>query len=109
MHFAAAGDIELGHTHASDHITLLAKGTLKVTIKEQSHTYTAPHMIFIKAELRHELEAVTDNTVIYCVHALRDKVGDILDPSMVPPVKELEPYLNALVNSGEPSQVAING
>jgi hypothetical protein len=28
---------------------------------------------------------LSDNTIAYCIHALRDKeTGDILDPSMVP-------------------------
>ena len=33
----------------------------------------------------HELEALTDETVAYCIHALRDKdTNEIFDPSMIP-------------------------
>jgi len=42
-------------------------------------------MIYIHKDKRHELQALTDDTVAYCIHALRDKdTGDILDPSMIP-------------------------
>ena len=98
MHFAQAGDSETGHAHAFDHMTLLAKGVLKVSIKGEDTEFTAPQIIFIKAELQHELTALTDNVVAYCVHALRDPTsGDILDPLMVPKSRELYAMLNALV------------
>jgi hypothetical protein len=86
MHFAKAGDIEHGHTHPFDHLTLLAKGKLKVTVEGNATEFTAPHMIYIRADKNHELVALADDTVAYCIHALRDGhgVGDILDPSMVP-------------------------
>jgi quercetin dioxygenase-like cupin family protein len=85
MHFAKAGDTEIGHTHQFDHLTLLAKGKLKVTVEGTASEFTAPHMIYIHKDKRHELQALTDDTVAYCIHALRDKdTGDILDPSMIP-------------------------
>jgi quercetin dioxygenase-like cupin family protein len=85
MHFAKAGDIEMGHTHQFDHLTLLAKGKLKVTVEGTASEFTAPHMIYIHKDKRHELQALTDDTVAYCIHALRDKdTGGILDPSMIP-------------------------
>jgi quercetin dioxygenase-like cupin family protein len=85
MHFAKAGDIEMGHTHQFDHLTLLAKGKLQVTVDGIASEFTAPHMIYIHKDKVHELKALTDETVAYCIHALRDKeTGDILDPSMIP-------------------------
>lgn len=85
MRFEKAGDIEIGHTHQFDHLTLLAKGKLKVTVEGVSTEFTAPHMIYIHKDKVHELEALTDETVAYCIHALRDKDNnEILDPSMIP-------------------------
>jgi hypothetical protein len=86
MHFKNVGDIELGHTHAFDHLTLLAKGKLKVTVDGVSTEFTAPNMIYIKADKIHELEALVEETLAYCIHALRadNETGDILDPSMIP-------------------------
>lgn len=85
MRFEKAGDTEIGHTHQFDHLTLLAKGKLKVTVDGVSSEFTAPHMIYIHKDKVHELEALTDETVAYCIHALRDKdSGEILDPTMIP-------------------------
>ncbi len=85
MRFAKAGDIEIGHTHQFDHLTLLAKGKLKVTVEGVSTVFTAPHMIYIHKNKMHQLEALTDETVAYCIHALRDKeTSEILDPAMIP-------------------------
>lgn len=85
MRFEKAGDLEVGHTHQFDHLTLLAKGRLKVTVEGVSTEFTAPHMIYIQKDKVHELEALTDETVAYCIHALRDKeTNEILDPSMIP-------------------------
>ncbi len=85
MHFEKAGDIEIGHTHQFDHLTLLAKGKLKVTVEGKVSEFTAPHMIYIHKDKVHELEALTDNTVAYCIHALRSKDdNEILDPAMIP-------------------------
>jgi quercetin dioxygenase-like cupin family protein len=85
MHFKKVGDIEIGHTHQFDHLTLLAKGKLKVTVEGVTTEFKAPHMIYIHKDKIHELEAMEDETVAYCIHALRDKENnDILDPSMIP-------------------------
>lgn len=98
MHFVKADDMESGHAHAFDHMTLLAKGRLKVIINGEETEFTAPQMIFIKAELKHELIAISDNTVAYCIHALREtNSADILDPSMVPKSLELYDMLQSLV------------
>ena len=86
MHFKKAGDCETGHSHQFDHLTLLARGSLKVTVEGISTEFTAPHMIYISKDKIHELIALEDDTVAYCIHALRDGdgVGDILDPASIP-------------------------
>jgi quercetin dioxygenase-like cupin family protein len=86
MNFKNIGDIEYGHTHTFDHLTLLAKGSLSVNVNGNVSTYAAPMMIFIKADVEHELTALENDTVAYCIHALRelDNPDDILDPSMIP-------------------------
>lgn len=86
MHFEKAGDTELGHTHPFDHLTLLASGSVKVTVDNNETVFKAPHMIYIHKDKVHKLEALEDNTVAYCIHALRDGNGvdDIVDPKMIP-------------------------
>lgn len=99
MHFKKAGDIEIGHTHQFDHLTLLAKGRLKIVVEGKESIFTAPYMIYIKADKVHELTALTDETVAYCIHALRDKeTNDIIDPAMIPegvnPMSLAAPLIN---------------
>lgn len=101
MHFEKAGDIEHGHTHQFDHLTLLASGALKVVVDGIESVFYAPHMIYINKDKNHELTALEDNTVAFCIHALRDvKTEDILDPSMVPngvsPIAVSMPISNGL-------------
>jgi mannose-6-phosphate isomerase-like protein (cupin superfamily) len=85
MHFRRAGDTEQGHTHEFDHLTLLAKGSLKVTVDGVVSEFKAPHMIYIRKDKNHELVALEDDTLAYCIHALRTSAeGDILDPAMIP-------------------------
>jgi quercetin dioxygenase-like cupin family protein len=86
MHFKNAGDVELGHTHPFDHLTLLASGSLKVIANNKETIFKSPNMIYINKDVMHELIALENNTVAYCIHALRDgnEVDDILDPKMIP-------------------------
>ena len=86
MHFLKSGDVEYGHTHDFDHLTLLASGKLQVTVDGKATDFIAPQMIYIAKDKIHELVALEDNTVAYCIHALRfgENVEDIIDPEMVP-------------------------
>lgn len=99
MHFKRAGDLEHGHTHPFDHLTLLAAGSLRVTVNGHTTDFKAPHMIYIKAEHNHELVALEDNTVAYCIHALRkgNGVDDIIDPASVPAGVNPSQYADPLV------------
>ena len=86
MHFLKAGDIEYGHTHHFDHMTLLTNGSLEVTVDGKKTIFKAPQMIWIKSEHKHELVALEENTIAYCIHGLRDLEvsGEIVTPDMIP-------------------------
>lgn len=86
MHFKNKGDYNDGHVHAFDHITLLSKGSVTVTVDNIETDFVAPHMILIKKGAVHFLTAKEDDTVACCIHAIRtgEDVGDIIDPDMVP-------------------------
>jgi quercetin dioxygenase-like cupin family protein len=86
MHFVQAGDREEGHAHCFDHLTLLASGKIRIAALGKFNDFTAPHHIFIKAGVEHELLALEDNTTVHCIHAIRDgeRVEDIVDPASVP-------------------------
>ena len=94
MHFAKSGDVMQGHLHTHNHLTLLAAGKLRVTVNGTPTEFTAPHMIFIHKNHNHELEALEDNTVAYCIHAVRDKdTGDVIDKVIIPAGVNLEPFV----------------
>ena len=85
MHFAKAGDANEGHVHNYDHMTLLAYGSVRVHVNGNTTDFKAPHSIFIVKGKSHFIEALEDNTIAYCVHALRDKdTEEILDPDQIP-------------------------
>lgn len=87
MAFAKVGDRNEGHIHNYDHLTLLANGSVNVHVEDKVTKYSAPYMILIAKGQRHFLEALEDNTVAYCVHALRNaesEDAEILDPDQIP-------------------------
>lgn len=85
MVFKNKGDANEGHEHNYDHVTLLTTGSVRVHVEGKASDFVAPQMIYIKQGKVHYIEALEDNTIAFCVHALRDKeTGDILDQSQVP-------------------------
>lgn len=86
MHFNKAGDYNDAHIHNFDHITLLSKGSVRVHVEDQTTEFKAPHLIYIAKGKSHFIEALEDDTVASCIHALRtgEREEDIIDPSMVP-------------------------
>jgi hypothetical protein len=100
MHFRHTGDIEQGHSHPFDHLTLLAEGSMTVEVDGVSRDFYAPKMIFIKKEKEHKLTALRDNTVAFCVHAIRngERVEDIIDPDsiVIPPGADGIDYIQSV-------------
>lgn len=96
MHFLNAGDIEYGHSHEFDHLSLLANGSVMSIVDGKEKVFDAPTMIFIKKGIQHEFVALADNTVLYCVHAVRDgeNVEDIVDPESIPAGVNIEDMPN---------------
>jgi hypothetical protein len=69
-----------GHKHHFDHVTLLAKGSVEVEIEGyEPKTFKGPTFIVIKKEHKHKFTALEDDTIYYCVFALRDVDGEVTD------------------------------
>lgn len=69
-----------GHKHKFDHVSLLTQGKVKVEIDGYpSKEFTAPTFIVIRKEHNHKFTALEDNTVWYCVFALRDMNGEPIE------------------------------
>lgn len=63
------GDIVPQHSHAYEHATLIARGSIRAW-KEGTllGEFTAPNHIIIAANTKHTFETLEDNVLIYCVH-----------------------------------------
>jgi hypothetical protein len=69
-----------GHTHLFDHVTLLVKGSVSVEVEgEEPKEFTAPTFIVIRKEKRHGFTALVDDVIYYCVFAMRNINGEVVD------------------------------
>jgi len=96
LNFKNKGDIMHGHQHTFDHLSLLSYGSVKVTVDEKETIFEAPHLIYIRADKNHQIEALQDNTILSCIHALKDD-GELIDPEMMPQGIELNRLVRQLV------------
>lgn len=69
------GNIVVQHKHKFDHLSILQKGSAKVTNGKETEYLYAPASIVIKAHEHHSVEALEDDTVWDCIHS----VGDLRD------------------------------
>ena len=68
-----AGTIIPQHSHRSDHVTLLAVGTMRVWADDVLlGDFTGPTGILIRAEAKHRFCTMTDGLVFACIHAVSD-------------------------------------
>jgi hypothetical protein len=75
-----AGESHEGHKHYFDHVTLLVKGSVQIEVDGNPvKEFTAPTFIVIKKELEHKITAITDDVLYYCVFALRDMDGNVIE------------------------------
>jgi len=74
------GDYHRGHRHHYDHITLVAKGAVRCEIPNlEPKDFYSPTFITIKADDWHKFTALEDNTVYYCIYAIRNEDGKVVD------------------------------
>lgn len=96
MHFAKAGDTEVGHSHPFDHVSFLSRGSIRLVVNGESRDFAAPQLIVIRKEKQHEIVALEDNSEVSCIHALRDAGGDILPSDSLITQAEREAMMLAL-------------
>lgn len=78
--FDKAGECTEGHKHHFDHVSLLTKGKVKVEVEGYPEKeFTAPTFIIIRKEHVHKVTALEDGTSWYCVFALRDMDGEVIE------------------------------
>jgi hypothetical protein len=75
-----ANDICEGHKHNFDHVSLLTKGSVEVEVEGyESKVFKAPTFIVIKKEHMHKFTALENDTHWYCIFALRDLDGEVIE------------------------------
>ena len=79
-YYKKAGDYHEGHKHHFDHVTLVARGSVLCEVEGcEPKEFKAPTFIVIKKDDLHKFTALEDDTVFYCVFALRDIDGNQTD------------------------------
>ena len=101
MAYKKEGDMYAGHKHYHDHITLIAKGAVLVLVEGyEPQEFIAPNWIIIPNDHEHQFIAIEDDTICYCIHAIRDNDGEpneLYDTSNIPhltPIKNGKIGLN---------------
>jgi dTDP-4-dehydrorhamnose 3,5-epimerase-like enzyme len=91
MAFSRAGIVEVGHRHPYSHASLVASGSVAVQLFDDARqqlldavVYRAPAMIMIEKDAAHQITSLEEDTVVCCIHALRDETETIIDPEMIP-------------------------
>ena len=70
------------HKHVYDHLSILAKGRVQVTVSRETTEYIAPAAIEIKRDLVHTLTAMEDS-VWYCIHATDETDPESADKTII--------------------------
>lgn len=103
MNFKNTGNTNNPHRHVHDHTTLLASGSVTCSVDGVATTFKAPLMIYIAKDKLHFFTALEDNTVAYCIHAIRHEGedNDIISPESVPDGVDIRAL-------GQPIQLAVS-
>ena len=86
MTFRKTGDYVPGHKHTFDHPSLLSAGSIIVEVDNKKKTFKAPAIIYIEKDKEHSIIPLEPNTVVSCIHALRNgnETTDIISEDMLP-------------------------
>ena len=75
-----AGQASEGHKHSFDHVSLLTSGAVEVEVEGYpARQFKAPTFVIIRKEHVHKVTALEDNTSWYCVFALRNLDGEVIE------------------------------
>lgn len=80
--FIPAGFVAGQHAHEYSHLSLLAKGKVKIIVDGETKEFRAPACINIEAKKRHLIEAIED-CVWYCIHATNESDPDQIDEVLI--------------------------
>ena len=74
-----AGTYVPQHAHSFDHVSVLVRGSVRLTASigttTDTRVYRAPTAITIPARVKHLFEALEDDTIVLCVHDIGTAEG----------------------------------
>jgi len=73
------GESVPGHAHQFDHLSLLLRGRMRVTVDGHATEYDAPQEVVMPKGVVHALEALDDDTIWLCIFACRGEHGDAVE------------------------------
>lgn len=75
----AAGKVMPRHRHNFDHTTIVFSGAVRLTPDGGAPVVLrAPAEYLVRAGVEHEITALVDGTVYWCVYAHRDAKGEVV-------------------------------
>lgn len=79
---ARAGDVTQGHEHNFDHTTICLRGAIRVEVASGEQAGACVVVIegthlLIRAGVRHEITALMDDTLYWCVYSHRTPDGEV--------------------------------
>lgn len=77
-----AGHYAETHEHEYDHLSILAAGSVEVTLDGKTQAYVGPTCIMIRAGQLHRIVALTDS-VWFCIHATLETDPDQVDSVLI--------------------------
>lgn len=83
MPLPKAGMVVNGHKHNFDHATQVLRGSILVKAKRPDGTvierrFDAPDYFLVRADTEHEITALADNTLAWCVFSNRMPDGEVV-------------------------------
>lgn len=76
------GEIIATHKHTFAHISILAKGIVRVECNGESKIYEAGDCVEISAGLEHRIYAL-DDVVWFCIHATNETDAEKIDETLI--------------------------
>ena len=64
------------HKHQYEHLSILASGTVLVTVDGKDTKVTGPCVLRVGASKHHRIVATSDNVVWYCLHAIPPELSE---------------------------------
>jgi len=94
MVFVNKGDTKVGHKHQFDHLHFVAKGRINIQTKDcagnilSEQEYESGSWIKVPKEVYHTIIAIEPMSVGYCIQALRDEDGEIMETDYLNDLEE---------------------